>query len=198
MGDEPTTTDPIVERLQAVTIGEIERRDIVLVAHDPAWHGRFAQEAQRISEALGDTARRVEHVGSTAVPDLDAKPIIDILLVVDDPTDETTYVPALEQAGYRLRVREPEFHEHRMLRTPARDVHLHVFGPHAPEVDRMVLLRDTLRIAPAERHRYERTKRALATREWPTMQHYADAKSTIVEQILQRAGAARAGNEHVG
>lgn len=188
MGEEPETVDPIVKRLQDVTIGEIEQRDIVLVEHDAGWHGRFAAEAERIDDALGDVARRIEHVGSTAVPHLAAKPIIDVLVVVDDPADEAAYVPALERAGYQLRIREPTFHEHRMLRTPARDVHLHVFGPDAPEVERMLLLRDVLRTDPAERQRYEQTKRALAARTWPTMQHYADAKSTIVEQILQRAG----------
>lgn len=192
MGEEPDTADPIVKRLQDVTIGEIEQRDIVLVEHDAGWHGRFAAEAERIDAALGDVARRIEHVGSTAVPHLAAKPIIDVLVVVDDPADEAAYVPALERAGYQLRIREPTLSEHRMLRTPARDVHLHVFGPDAPEVERMLLLRDVLRTDPAERQRYEQTKRALAARTWPTMQHYADAKSTIVEQILRRAGWRRA------
>jgi GrpB-like predicted nucleotidyltransferase (UPF0157 family) len=192
LGEEPDTADPIVKRLQDVTIGEIEQRDIVLVEHDAGWHGRFAAEAERINAALGGVARRTEHVGSTAVPHLAAKPIIDVLVVVDDPADEAAYVPALERAGYQLRIREPTFSEHRMLRTPARDVHLHVFGPDAPEVERMLLLRDVLRTDPAERRRYEQTKRALAARTWPTMQHYADAKSTIVEQILQCAGWRRA------
>lgn len=192
MGEEPDTADPIVKRLRDVTIGEIEQRDIVLVEHDAGWHGRFAAEAERINAALGDVAKRIEHVGSTAVPRLAAKPIIDVLVVVDDPADEAAYVPALDRAGYQLRIREPTFHEHRMLRTPARDVHLHFFGPDAPEVERMLLLRDVLRTDPAERQRYEQTKRALAARTWPTMQHYADAKSTIVEQILQRGGWRRA------
>jgi GrpB-like predicted nucleotidyltransferase (UPF0157 family) len=187
MSDQPTP-DPIINRLRDVTIGGIEHREIVIAEYDPAWPQRFAAEAERISTALGDRARHVEHVGSTAVPGLAAKPIIDILLVVDDPADEDAYVPALEGAGYALRIREPDFHEHRMLRTAGRDVHLHVFGPGSPEVDRLVLLRDTLRADPSQRRRYEQTKRDLAARTWPTMQHYADAKSGIIEQILQRAG----------
>jgi GrpB-like predicted nucleotidyltransferase (UPF0157 family) len=186
-------TDPIIERLQDVTVGGIERREIRVVDYDPGWPEQFAAEAARIAEALGDGARRVEHVGSTAVVDLAAKPIIDILLVVDDPADEATYVPALERAGYHLRVREPAFHEHRTLRTAGRNVHLHVFGPDAPEVERVLLFRDTLRADPAARQRYEQTKRALATRTWPTMQHYADAKNGIVAEILRTAGWPRTG-----
>lgn len=110
-------------------------------------------------------ARSVEHVGSTAVCDLAAKPIVDILLIVDDPADEPAYVPALDRIGYHLRIREPDVYEHRMLRTGDRAVHLHVFGPRAPEVERM-LLRDMLRADANARRRYEQTKRRLATRRW--------------------------------
>lgn len=187
MSEQPTT-DPIIDRLRDVTIGGIEQREIVIVDYDPAWPERFAEHAERIGTALGDRALRVEHVGSTAVPGLAAKPIIDILLVVDDPADEDAYIPRLEHTGYSLRIREPDFHEHRMLRTTGRDVHLHVFGPGSPEIDRLMLLRDTLRTDPAQRRRYEQTKRDLAAQAWPTMQHYADAKSGIIGQILHHAG----------
>lgn len=182
-------TDEPFERLRAATIGGIEQRDIVLVDHDPAWHDRFAVESRRILDLLGVTALRIEHVGSTAVRGLAAKPLIDILVVVPDPSDEAAFVPQLEDAGYELRIREPEFFEHRMLRTADRGVHLHVFGPDADEVDRMLTFRDTLRTDRSARRRYEQVKRDLAHRQWPTMQHYADAKSDIIDDIMGDTGA---------
>ena len=76
---------------------------------------------------------RIEHVGSTSVPGLPAKPIIDILLVVADSAKETEYVTALEGAGYKLRVREPGWYEHRMFKRPENDVNLHVFSVAVPK-----------------------------------------------------------------
>jgi hypothetical protein len=73
---------------------------------------------------LGCQALQIEHIGSTAVPSLAAKPIIDILLVVADSSDEPAYVAILEFAGYFLRIREPNWHEHRMFKGPGRDINL--------------------------------------------------------------------------
>ena len=174
-----------------MTVGPLEHVTIVISEYDPAWPARFRAEAQRISAALGGRERRVEHIGSTSVPGLAAKPVVDILLVLDDPGDEASYLPALEAAGYELRVREPGFWEHRMLRTPARDVHVHVFPPDTPEIDRYLLFRDRLRADVAERELYEATKRRLAAKDRPTMQHYAEAKTEIVEAIIARALLAR-------
>jgi GrpB-like predicted nucleotidyltransferase (UPF0157 family) len=103
-------------------IGGPEKREIKLVEYDPRWPGRFALERARITAALGPLAIRIDHIGSTAVPGLAAKPIVDMAVSVCDAHDESSYLAALERAGYELRVREPE---HRMLRTPERDVHLH-------------------------------------------------------------------------
>jgi GrpB-like predicted nucleotidyltransferase (UPF0157 family)/ribosomal protein S18 acetylase RimI-like enzyme len=173
--------------LRRVTIGALEQPDIVVVDYDPAWPGRFAEHEATIRAALGERARLVEHIGSTAVPGLAAKPIIDVLLVVDDPAGEPSYLPALEAAGYVLRVREPDFYEHRMLRTPSRDLHLHVFAADSPEVERYLVLRDRLRRDEADRELYAATKRRLAARRWSTMQHYAEAKSAVIEAIIARA-----------
>ena len=183
--------EELEEYLRQVLIGELERPVIEVVDHDPAWAQRFTREAALIHEALGGREQLIEHVGSTAVPGLAAKPIVDVLLVVNDSADEGSYVPALEAAGYVLRVREPEFFEHRMLRTPARDVHLHVFSPDAPEVRRLVLLRDWLRRNAADRELYAETKRRLAARRWPTMQHYAEAKTEVIETLIARAAEAQ-------
>jgi GrpB-like predicted nucleotidyltransferase (UPF0157 family) len=129
------------------------------------------------------------------VPGLAAKPIVDILLVVEDSADEASYVPALEGAGYVLRVREPDFYEHRMFRTPAKDVHLHVFSAGSPEIERYLLLRDHLRENEEDRELYALTKRELASREWPSMQHYAEAKTGVIEGIIARAAARRSSRE---
>ena len=183
--------DHIEARLREVLIGGIEAPNIVVVDYDPTWPERFHQEAERIWTALGGTVRRIEHIGSTSVPDLAAKPIVDILLVVDNSGDETSYAPVLGRAGYVLRVREKDFHEHRMFRTATKDVHVHVYSPDSPEIDRYLLLRDRLRVNKEDRKLYARTKRELAERDWPSMQHYAEAKTEIIEEILVRAAEAR-------
>jgi GrpB-like predicted nucleotidyltransferase (UPF0157 family) len=164
-----------------------EKVAIIVVDHDPAWAQRFEVEKTRITTALGERALAVEHIGSTSVPDLAAKPIVDICVVVADSSDEATYLPDLESAGYLLRVREPDWHEHRMLRTTARDVHVHVYTVGSSEIVRNLAFRDWLRGNDEDRALYESTKRTLAEQDWPTMQHYADAKSDVIETILVRA-----------
>lgn len=169
--------------LDTVLIGGREQREIVIADYDPRWPRRFEAERERIAQALGAGALRIEHIGSTAVPGLAAKPIVDMLVTVSDVGDESSYGPALERAGYELRVREPV---HRMFRTPARDVHVHVWGDRDPEVARHLAFRDRLRESPSDRAEYERLKRSLAQREWPDMNHYADAKGPLIEAILAR------------
>jgi GrpB-like predicted nucleotidyltransferase (UPF0157 family) len=181
------TDDPILEASRKVLVGEPEKVEIRIVDYQPAWAARFEAEAAHIRSALGNRGLQVEHIGSTSVPGLAAKPIVDVCVVVTDSSDEESYVPALEAAGYELRAREPDWHEHRMLRTPARDVHVHVFSKGSTEVDRQLAFRDHLRKDARDRALYEETKRQLASQDWPTMQHYADAKSDVVEAILARA-----------
>ena len=146
--------DSFEKRIREVIIGEIEQPTIVIADYDRAWPERFRQEEVRIRAALGEAALSVEHIGSTSVPGLAAKPIVDILLVVEDSGEEATYLPAMEGAGYVLRVREPDFHEHRMFRTPAKDVHVHVFSAGSPEIERYLLLRDRLRQNEGEHELY--------------------------------------------
>jgi beta-N-acetylhexosaminidase len=174
--------------LSAVTIGERKRLDgpVVLSDYDPSWPELYAREEERIRAALGERALLVEHVGSTSVPGLPAKPIVDIVLAVADSADEPSYVPALEGAGYVLRIREPEWFEHRVLKGTGTNVNLHVFTERSPEIDRMLAFRDHLRADEADRERYMRAKRELAARTWKYVQHYADAKSAVVEEILAR------------
>ena len=185
--------DELGERPEEGIIGEVEQQAIVIAAHNPAWPRRFGREEAQIRGAFGPAALSVEHVGSTSVPGLAAKPIVDILLVVEDAGNEDSYLPALEEAGYVLRVREPDFEEHRMFRTPGKDVHVHVFSPGSSEVERLLLLRDHLRHNEEDRELYAETKRELASRDWPSMQHYADAKTGIVEDLLARASRSSRG-----
>jgi GrpB-like predicted nucleotidyltransferase (UPF0157 family) len=177
------------EQINAATIGGRARHDgpIELVDYDPSWPQVYRGEEAAIRGALGDRVRAVEHVGSTAVPGLAAKAIIDIVLAVADSTDEAAYVPPLEAVGYTLRRREPADHEHRLFRKLGPRVNLHVYADGCPEIERYLRFRDRLRAAPEERELYERTKRELAQRTWEYAQHYADAKTEVVEAILARA-----------
>ena len=177
------------EEIIAARVGppDVLNSTIVLAEYDPAWPALFAREAQRVRAALGERVRLLEHVGSTSVPDLAAKPRIDMLLVVPNSADEPTYVPPLEAAGYVLRIREPTWYEHRVFKGPDTDVNLHVFSPGCVEIGRMVGFRDWLRTHPDDRELYERTKRELAARTWKYTQNYADAKSAVVAEILARA-----------
>lgn len=181
------------EQIQAAFVGGLEPHSapIRLVDHDPSWPSLFAREAARIRAALGDRVVMLEHTGSTSVPGLAAKPIIDMLLVVPDSGDEPSYVPSLEAAGYVLRIREPEWYQHRCFKGPDTNVNLHVLSRGCEEIERVLLFRDRLRSVPAERALYERTKRELAAREWRHVQNYADAKTEVVEAIIARARTAR-------
>jgi GrpB-like predicted nucleotidyltransferase (UPF0157 family) len=132
--DEQTSNAEIA----AYTVGELKPHDgpIGLVDYDPAWSTLFQREAQRIRDALGDRIIQLEHVGSTSVPELAAKPQLDILLVVRDSAAEPTYLPSLEQYGYLLRIREPNWFQHRMLKGPDANINLHVFSTGCVEIDR--------------------------------------------------------------
>ncbi|MGW7066841.1 GrpB family protein [Streptomyces sp. NPDC054855] len=172
--------------------GQIALRD-----YDPCWPLIFEWEAARIREHLGRLEHRLEHVGSTAVPDLPAKPVIDMLLIVPDSAADASYVPALEALGFELVIREPDWYEHRVLRKydldpSAATANLHVLSAGCPEADRMLLFRDRLRKHGGDRKLYGDTKRFLSRQKWEYVQNYADAKSEVVAGILERATAENA------
>ena len=177
------------EYLRTHTVGELKPLSgaICIVDYDPDWPRQFECEANRIRSVLGGRALRIEHAGSTSVPGLPAKAIIDIVLVVAESAREAEYVPALESAGYQLRIREPEWHEHRMLKGPETDVNLHVLSTGCPEIDRMLTFRDRLRANASDRELYARSKRALAQQDWKYTQNYADAKTAVIEEIISGA-----------
>jgi GrpB-like predicted nucleotidyltransferase (UPF0157 family) len=183
------------EQIEAYAVGTPRRLDgtVTLHEYDARWPSYFRAQADAIRAALGGTALSVEHVGSTSVPGLAAKPVIDIALVVADSTDERSYVPRLERAGFRLKVREPDWHQHRMLVKRREDgddesVNLHVYTDGCVEPRRDVRFRDWLRTHEDDRDLYERTKRELASRVWTYMQNYADATTAVIYDIRSRCG----------
>ncbi len=168
---EVTAYVPLTEeQIRAAQVGELVPlvAPIQIVDYDPEWPRLYEREAERVQSTLGDRALLIEHVGSTSVPGLAAKPKIDMLLVVANSADESAYVPALEAAAYVLTIREPDWYEHRMFKGPDTDINLHVFSSGCRETDRMLLFRDWLRSNESDRRLY-------------------DAKTSVVEEILMRA-----------
>ncbi len=160
---------------------------ISLFPYDPQWPAQYAREEAKIRAALGAAALVLEHVGSTSIPGMSAKPILDILLAVSDSADESSYVPQLTSQGYRLHLREPSWEQHRVLKGDSPSVNLHVFTAGSREIIRMLAFRDRCRAVPQEAALYQTTKQALAARVWRHVQHYANAKSDVVEAIVARA-----------
>lgn len=169
-------------------VGGAEPLRLELHTYDDRWAGIYRDHRQRIRDALAGSDVEIEHIGSTSVPGLAAKPIIDIAVAVADITAEEDYLDALLAAGYELRVREPG---HRLVRTHARDVHVHVYERNDPAVEEYLLLRDHLRSDADDRALYEATKRTLLSRQWDDMNDYADAKTDVIVAIKTRARAAR-------
>src|SRR5262245_53276222 len=164
---------------------------IEIAEYDPQWPVLYAREEERIRAILGDRVVRIEHVGSTSVPGLPAKPIVDMVLEVPDASDEDAYLPGLEAAGYVLTIRETDWLEHRLFKGPDTNINLHVFSAGCAETDKMALFRDWLREHPSDLDLYVRTKRELAARDWKYVQQYADAKTEVVLEILARAQEAQ-------
>ena len=181
-----TTTE---EHLLAVAVGKRTplNSTIYLAPYDPDWSSQFSQLANLIRGTLVEKILLLEHVDSTSVPGLSAKPIIDIVLAVANSADESSYVPLLEEKGFVLRIREPDWFEHRVLKTPDIAGNLHVFSVGCEEIDRMLAFRNWLRSHDDDCRFYEETKRELAARTWKDIQNYADAKSEVVQEILARA-----------
>ncbi|HET9674458.1 MAG TPA: GrpB family protein [Gaiellaceae bacterium] len=186
---DPNDVSAYDAALDEITVGgaqplaaPIEVRD-----YDPGWPRLYEREEARIRSILGERIRRIEHVGSTSVPGLPAKPLIDIVLEVPDSSDEPSYADDLEVGGYPLTIRERDWYEHRVFKGPDTNVNLHVFTEGCEEVDRMIGFRDWLRENDADRTLYADAKRELAVRDWKYVQQYADAKTAVVHEIMERA-----------
>lgn len=192
MTDDGTPGTKTDEEIRRCTIGELKPLEgpIVLCEYDPTWPASFEREAARIRGILGARVKRLEHAGSTSVVGLVAKPIIDLVLAVPDSSDEPSYVPDMERHGYVLRIREPDWFQHRLFKGPDTSINLHVFSDRCPEIEQMLLFRDWLRSHPEDRDSYAARKRELVKRKWKFVQNYADAKTEIVLELLARARAA--------
>jgi GrpB-like predicted nucleotidyltransferase (UPF0157 family) len=180
------------EQVDAGLVGELPGSwgAVVIEEYDRAWALLFTAVHASLTEALGPLVVGVEHVGSTAVPGLAAKPVVDVDLVIEDTAEESGYLPALERLGYRLVLREPWWHGHRMLLSPAEDVNLHVWPRDAPEPVRHRLFRDWLRSHPEDRERYAATKRRLARDTAHRPRDYSLAKNHVIDEIYARIFAA--------
>lgn len=181
--------DPNADRTIPVNTPTPIDGQVVLVEYDNNWPAMFEQEATHIRTALGSKAVVIEHIGSTSVPGLIAKPCIDIVLGVRDSADEDSYLPQLDAAGFVLRIRQPDWNEHRVFKSERINVNLHVWSAHSPEISRHLAFRDWLRSHPEDRDAYAQAKRSLAAQGFETMTAYADAKNDIVDQITRNIRA---------
>ncbi|KAI1119020.1 GrpB domain protein [Nemania sp. NC0429] len=164
-------------------------KPIKIVDYKPEWPAIFADLERRIRQALGDRAIVVEHVGSTSVPGLAAKDVIDIDLVVADPADEDSYVPHLQAAGFHFLLREPAWYQHRLFYLDDPYTNIHIFGADSPELVRHRLFRDWLREHEDDCARYMAAKREaaeLASAAGENVEQYNDRKESVLREILGR------------
>lgn len=183
-----TSTQRRLDVTSVELVGGAEALECDLHSYDERWPRIYLDLRRRIRDALTSVSIEIEHIGSTSVPGLAAKPIIDIVVTVNDITAEEDYLDALLSAGYELRVREPG---HRLVRTPAHDVHVHLYEHNDPAVSDYLLLRDHLRSDAGDRALYEGTKRSLLSKRWDDMNDYADAKTDVIIAIKERARSAQ-------
>ena len=185
-----------LQQSDAAVVGPSPPGIVHVVPYDEAWPERATALLPAIRDALGDRVLALEHVGSTSVPGLAAKPVLDVVLTVADPADEAAYVPALEPLGLVLHIREPEWEEHRMLTRPDRSVNLHVFGPTATEPHRLVAFRDWLRPHDDDRAAYGALKTSLADQGFERVMDYNNHKAELVYDIYERIFVADRAHEH--
>ncbi len=185
-----------LQELDAVRLTPAEASRIEVVAPDPSWPEQYERVRELITTALGDRVLALDHVGSTAVPDLWAKPRIDVDLLVADSAAEVDYVPALAAVGFELVVREPEWEEHRVLRCHDPATNLHVMSPEAIEPRRHLAFRDWLRTHPEDREAYAELKRGLAERGFTDGMDYNNHKAELVYDIYERIFAADRAHSH--
>ncbi|KAE8362779.1 grpb/dephospho-CoA kinase [Aspergillus caelatus] len=188
----PSTSEiKVLSQEPAVEIVSTRPQKLIeIVEPDPTWPEAFAIIARRIAGSLGNRLLSIEHVGSTSVPSLPAKAVIDVDVVVADPTAEDSYVPALEAAGFQFLLREPGWHDHRLFGSNEPYANIHIFGPNSAELIRHRLFRDWLRNHEDDRQRYADIKRQAAAASrlaGETVMEYNARKQPVVLDILQKA-----------
>ena len=201
----PVHLHPLWRPFELADLDEVERHrlvkdppgPVVVVPPDPSWPDMFEVVATKVRSALGDRALLLEHIGSTSVPDLWAKPMIDVDLVVADSSREDTYLPDLEAAGFVLRAREPQWHEHRVFRGADPSSILHVWSPGSQELERHLVFRDWLRTHPDDRAAYGALKAELAARGFRDVMDYNNHKAEHIYDLYERIFAADPEHPHV-
>ncbi|KAJ5157746.1 uncharacterized protein N7482_008846 [Penicillium canariense] len=179
----------LVERVASRTV----EPSITILEPNPEWPQRFEEVKERIQKALGALILDIAHAGSTSVPGLPAKDIIDVDLSLKDAMDEASYVRPLEEAGFRFLLREPRWHQHRFFVEnwpKAYHVNVHVWGPDSPEAARHRIFRDWLRKTPADLELYAKVKREAAKQAavaGDSMMDYTQRKEETIREILERA-----------
>ncbi len=159
---------------------------IRVVAPDPEWPRSYAILRERVLGALGDRALAIEHIGSTSVPGLWAKPMIDIDLTVADSADEEAWLPDLKASDFLLRLREPEWEEHRLFGSTAPAGRLHIFSAGAREPQRHVMFRNWLRTHAEDRDEYAAVKREIAAQGFTDGMLYNNAKAWFVYDLYEK------------
>lgn len=160
---------------------------IAIVDYDPSWPGQYQAWQREIRAALGTAAARIDHVGSTSVPGLPAKAIIDVQVSVSDLASEDSYVPPLEKLGLQLRSRDAYHRYFRPYPRRPRNVHVHVCAAGSDWEADHLRFRDYLRTHPEACDRYAEAKRAAAATWADDGLAYTDAKTEVILNILQSA-----------
>jgi GrpB-like predicted nucleotidyltransferase (UPF0157 family) len=182
---------PTAAEVAAARVRDHVAEQVVVTEPDPAWPGWFARVADRVRGALGERVLSLDHVGSTAVPGLPAKPVVDADLVVAASADEEAWLPALEAVGFELRVREPAWEEHRVVKGQDPVVNLHVWSPGSQEVQRHLAFRDWLRTHADDRAAYGEVKRRITGRhDLDDAMAYNNLKAAFVYDLYERIFAA--------
>ncbi len=187
---------PTAEEIAVARVIPVGPEPVEVVPADSQWPTEFRRVEVQIRAALGDLVIAIEHVGSTSVPDLWAKPVIDVDLTVADSADEPAYVPAMEAAGFVLRGREPEWEEHRMFRGADPTSNVHVWPPGAVEPRRTATFRDWLRDHADDRAAYADLKRTLARQGFTDVMDYNTAKGGLIYDIYERIFTADPAHVH--
>ena len=187
---------PSDDEIARARVGTYVPAPVLVVPYDPAWPADFERIRAMLRTGLGDRALRILHVGSTSVPGLAAKPVIDVDLIVTDSADEAAYLPDLERLGFALRGREPEWEEHRLLKLLEPDCNLHVFGPDAIEPRRNLAFAQWLREHASDREAYSAHKRAVAALGFTDGMHYNNAKAAFVYDLYEQIFLADPGHPH--
>lgn len=180
--DDPALVERIAHRTTPLKMN--------MADYDPAWPDTFLGLKALIINVLGSTAVDVEHVGSTSVPGLPAKAVIDIDLIVADPEDESAYVAQLEAAGFHFLLREPSWQQHRFFCHYSPVANLHVWGSESVEPIRHKIFRDWLRNHPDDKDAYATVKRGAIAESRKLGEHmmqYTDRKNAVIAGILRKA-----------